>query len=145
MPRFVQFEAVSDVRDVTRSGEPVPLSARRRRLRVASFVVAVAAAIFGGFAAGVVFALTSACGFFETATAGAGKHEGGGFAALAFLLGVGELIFLGAVAWRRRTRVRYIVALPFALIAAYTVTLTVMWTVLRLIWGPTHCESTGFF
>ena len=50
-------------------------------------------------------------------------------------------------AWQslKLKRVRYIVALPFALIAAYTVTLIVMWTVLRLIWGPTHCESTGFF
>ena len=110
-----------------------------------TFVVAAVAAIFGGFAAGAVFALTSACGFFETATAGAGKHEGGLFAVLAFLFGVGELILLGAVAWKRRARLRYVVALLVALTAGYTVTLTLMWAVLRLIWGPTHCESTGFF
>ena len=110
-----------------------------------SFVVAVIAAVFGGFAAGATFAFISTCGVFSTATAGAGKHESGLFALLAFLIGVAELVLLCAAAWKRRARIRYLVALPVALTAAYTVTLIAMWGVLRLIWGPTHCESTGFF
>jgi hypothetical protein len=136
---------VSDVRDANHGEVPVQLSPGGRRIRVASFVVAVVAAIFGGFVAGTIFALTSTCGIFSHATAGAGKHENGLFAVLAFLVGVAELVLLGTVAWKRRARIRYLLALPIALTVSYGVTLVLMWTALRLIHGPTHCESTGFF
>jgi cytochrome c-type biogenesis protein CcmE len=120
-------------------------SGARRRIRTASFVVAVGAAIFGAVIAATIFALSSTCGLFETPTAGAGKHVGGLFAVVALILGLAELIVLGVAVWRRRARLRYVVALPLAVSAAYAVTLIAMWGVLRLIWGPTRCQSTGLF